>query len=634
MRNIKDKLEQRNTVTHSATVIAHALMHCGTTVDTFLRENLDWLSRAANWAKFTATASIGVIHKGHHKESKKLLEPYLPSGTNVGGSPYQEGGALYALGLIHANHGQNQIQFLTDSLRNAGNNEIVQHGACLGLGLSAMASHSAALFETLKGVVMSESAVAGEAAGYAMGLVLLGSGNGEAVQEMLAYAHDTQHEKIIRGLAMGIALITYGQEEQADVIIEQLVTDKDALLRYGGMWSIAMAYACTSNNKAIQRLLHVAVSDVDDDVRRAAVMAIGFVLANNPQQVPRVVSLLSESWNPYVRYGACFAVGVACAGGTGPWRKDALALLEPLLKDRVDFVRQAAFISTAMVLIQHNDASEPKVGVFRKTIAEVMASKTDTMTKLGAILAAGILDAGGRNVTISLMSPAGHKKMAAIVGLSMFPQFWYWYPLVHFISLAFSPTAVIGLNRNLQVPEPFHFISAARPSLFAYPPPIELKKAEEKKVTKHATLSVTAKAKAKLAKKANAAGGAGGAGGDAMEVDATEEKKDESKQDAADAATSSPKVEEKKEEEKKPEAKSEVLHNPARVTAGQVKVLSAPRDQRYRPVKEILAGCVMLTDSTPGVDETLVANKAVSVALPGEALDEPEPPKPFQYIGD
>lgn len=38
-------------------------MHCGTTSDTFLRNNLEWLSRATNWAKFTATASLGVIHK-------------------------------------------------------------------------------------------------------------------------------------------------------------------------------------------------------------------------------------------------------------------------------------------------------------------------------------------------------------------------------------------------------------------------------------------------------------------------------------------------------------------------------------------------------------------------------------------
>lgn len=192
------------------------------------------------------------------------------------------------------------------------------------------------------------------------------------------------------------------------------------------MWSLGLAYACTSNNTALQRLLHVAVSDVDDDVRRAAVMAIGFVLANQPEQVPRVVSLLAESYNPHARYGACLAVGIACAGGNGPWRKDALALLEPLLKDRVDFVRQGAFIGMAMVLLQHNEQSEPKLAVLRKAINEAVAGKVDTMTKLGAILAAGIVDAGGRNVTISLVSPAGHKKMAAIVGMAVFTQFWFW----------------------------------------------------------------------------------------------------------------------------------------------------------------------------------------------------------------
>ena len=41
--------------------------------------------------------------------------------------------------------------------------------------------------------------------------------------------------------------------------------------RYGGMFTIALAYCATANNSAIRRLLHVAVSDVSDDVRRAAV---------------------------------------------------------------------------------------------------------------------------------------------------------------------------------------------------------------------------------------------------------------------------------------------------------------------------------------------------------------------------
>jgi 26S proteasome regulatory subunit N2 len=42
----------------------------------------------------------------------------LPQGgTGGGGSPYSEGGALYALGLIYANHVEGIKQFLGDSLR-------------------------------------------------------------------------------------------------------------------------------------------------------------------------------------------------------------------------------------------------------------------------------------------------------------------------------------------------------------------------------------------------------------------------------------------------------------------------------------------------------------------------------------
>ena len=52
----------RNSITHNATVIANGLTHFGTMSDISLRENLDWLKRASNWAKFTATASLGVIH--------------------------------------------------------------------------------------------------------------------------------------------------------------------------------------------------------------------------------------------------------------------------------------------------------------------------------------------------------------------------------------------------------------------------------------------------------------------------------------------------------------------------------------------------------------------------------------------
>ena len=38
------------------------------------RDNLDWLARATNWDKLSATASLGVIHRGHEKDSLALMQ--------------------------------------------------------------------------------------------------------------------------------------------------------------------------------------------------------------------------------------------------------------------------------------------------------------------------------------------------------------------------------------------------------------------------------------------------------------------------------------------------------------------------------------------------------------------------------
>lgn len=80
----------RVSICHTATVIANAFMHSGTTSDQFLRDNLEWLARATNWAKLIATASLGVIHRGHENESLALMQSYLPkeSGPSSG---YSEG---------------------------------------------------------------------------------------------------------------------------------------------------------------------------------------------------------------------------------------------------------------------------------------------------------------------------------------------------------------------------------------------------------------------------------------------------------------------------------------------------------------------------------------------------------------
>ncbi len=76
----------------------------------------------------------------------QVLSSYLPGSAPAGqGSTFSEAGALYGLGLIHAGqqHGESakaNVQYLLEQLRGAQNNETIQHGACLGLGLLCMGS--------------------------------------------------------------------------------------------------------------------------------------------------------------------------------------------------------------------------------------------------------------------------------------------------------------------------------------------------------------------------------------------------------------------------------------------------------------------------------------------------------------
>jgi len=408
-----------------------------------------------------------------------------------------------------------------------------------------------------------------------------------------------------------------------------------------------MAYCGTGNNQAIRKLLHVAVSDVNDDVRRAAVTGLGFLLFRTPEQCPSVVSLLAESYNPHVRYGAAMALGIACAG-TG--LKEAIALLDPMTNDPVNFVRQGALIASAMILIQQTEATCARVKDFRALYAKVVVDKhEDVMAKFGAILAQGIIDAGGRNVTVSLQSRTGHTNMLAVVGALVFTQYWYWFPLAHCLALAFTPTCLIALNAQLKMPK-LEIKSNARPSIYAYPAPLEEKKREEREKVTTAVLSIAARARRReTERKARDSH-------EKMDVDPPLETKDLHSVEVKEAASSSKEKDDKKKDEKEvketkekpekkvvkddekekkePEPSFEVLQNPARILRQQLKVIQLIEGSHYTPVKDLqIGGIVMVKHMQADTEEELVEPVAAFGPKPEEEK-EAEPPEPFEYTED
>lgn len=226
IENLKKAIGEKNSITHGACVWANGIMNAATTNDVFLRDNLNWVAKATNWGRFSATASLGMIHQGNKKEALNVLQPYFrgQGGPDGGSSPYSTAGAFYAYGLIHANHATPElITYFTNGFRDSGNSEVIQHGICLGLGSCAMATNDQQIYDEFKDVMYTDSAVAGEAAALGMGLVKVGNVDDNAIQDMLTYAGQTKHEKVIRGLAMSLAFLVYGKEEQGDTLIEQMV---------------------------------------------------------------------------------------------------------------------------------------------------------------------------------------------------------------------------------------------------------------------------------------------------------------------------------------------------------------------------------------------------------------------------
>jgi 26S proteasome regulatory subunit N2 len=572
---------------------------------------MDWVKKSfSNWSKFSFVGSIGVIFKGSIRNNK-CLSKFLPHPLGemvlTPNTMYQEAGAYYALGLVHAGLGGPAVQQLVDALARQGeglmDKFVVKHGICLGLGLASVASQNDEVYEALKGCLFEDNAVAGESAGLSMGMVLLGSGRAEAIEEMLRFARSTGHEKIVRGICIGVALMCYGREEQADPIIDPLLKDSDPIFRYGAMFAIAVAYCGTANNSATRRLLHFAVSDVSDDVRRAATMSLGFVLCSVPEQVPKIVSLLAKSYNPHVRYGATLAVGISCAG-TG--LQDAVDLLMPLVTDSSTFVRQGALISLALVMMQEHKQSESRdtrAKEVRALFAKVISStdkEHDVMSKYGAILATGIIDAGGRNVTCSLRSRHGPKRMCAVVGMTVFLQYWYWYPLTHFFSLTLSPTCAIAINKDFKVPK-LQLNCNTRESLYSYPDPT--RPPEKATLEKVATvkLSTTEKVKARKERKAMDKSGMASSfvSMTASAISAVE--------DAAGESAVEP---------KKEEAPSHHLRNPCRLLPSQARFVSFSSDCRYKPVVEgIVQGIMVVADLRPGEEAQVSFFSLFSVAF-------------------
>lgn len=97
---------------------------------------------------------------------------------------------------------------------------------------------------------------------------------------MSQFMQDSRHDKIQRGLQTGIAMLAYGKGEKAETFIAQLLNNKaNPVIRQAGIWMLAMAFVGSGKPAVVNRLLEKFASDPNQDNKRFAAMALGFVLS-------------------------------------------------------------------------------------------------------------------------------------------------------------------------------------------------------------------------------------------------------------------------------------------------------------------------------------------------------------------
>lgn len=456
----------------------YAIANAGTNRDGCIRGSWSTFDKLTEWSDFTARAALGNIYRGQYDAIKVILQPFLPNprqmstveNVDVEGGNYTHGGSLYAMGLAACGIANNHTNYLTQVLEKATvtKDQPVQAGASLAIGLCSFGSGDLELFSLLRPISWSSQPIAGLCAGVSTGLIYCGLSHLPEVQdivnETLPIARSNDHPSIQFGLGLGLALIYFNAQQGAETILAQLRSPplSTQYTRWLSCWIDAMAYCGTGNIKVVNRLLDLAIIDPDNDVKRTAIMSLAFVLLNEPMQCISILEPLATSYNEHIRYAVAMSIGLVTSSSSigntvGALQSDystvvlqALAILQPLLKDKNDVVRQGAIIGYSLALQQ--TTSQPKYQEAVTMIEECFtakrthaATRVSVVHRVGAALGAGILHASGMNSNVRLVSPLGNQKRTiAIAGMMLFCNYWTWFPLVNMFALALSPTAVIG----------------------------------------------------------------------------------------------------------------------------------------------------------------------------------------------
>ncbi|KAL4919755.1 armadillo-type protein [Aspergillus aurantiobrunneus] len=325
-----------------------------------------WVWKTKDDGMLSTTASLGMLlHRDVEIGLDKIDKYTYASEDQI------KAGALLSIGILNSGvriDSDPALALLSDSDNLEAKNIPMRVAAIMGLGLAYAGSNKEELLEVLLPIVedgsldMQLSAMAA----VSLGLIFVGSSNHQVSEAIATTLMDEERQKHLkdkwtRFMALGLALLYFGRQEEVDVILDILKAVDHPMAKPTSVLASVCAWAGTGTVLKLQELLHICNDVIEEsdekkgdelvqsyavlglsliamgedvgqdmilrqfghlmhygasNIRKAVPLAMGLISPSNPQmKVYDTLSRYSHDNDNDVAINAIFAMGL-CGAGT------------------------------------------------------------------------------------------------------------------------------------------------------------------------------------------------------------------------------------------------------------------------------------------------------------------------------
>ncbi len=325
-----------------------------------------WVWKTKDEGMMSTAASLGLLMLWDVEMGLDRIDQY----TYVSEQPIKAG-AMLATGIVNSGvslDADPAMGLLTDSGNLENSSVSIRMASIMGLGVAYAGSNKEALLEILLPIVSdtSQDMQLSAMAALSLGLIFVGSAHSEVTETIIQTFLDEDRTKQLkdkwtRFMALGLALLFFGQQEEVDVILETLKAIDHPMSKPSSVLAEVCAWAGTGAVLKLQQLLHICNEHIEDDneekkgdellqayaviglslvamgedigqemvlhqfghlmhygeanIRKAVPLAMGLISPSNPQmKVYDTLSRYSHDNDNDVAVNAIFAMGLLGAG--------------------------------------------------------------------------------------------------------------------------------------------------------------------------------------------------------------------------------------------------------------------------------------------------------------------------------